>query len=197
MPCKSVTTRELSDAGTRPQVLVISKQTALEAKLEVAELRARCFEGKIIALLYEAPSEEDLIELYRIGIDNCIAGSDSNDLLYAVVHAAAMERQSNQMDELVAGNVTLKARSRTVTVSDVAVNLGPTGFDVLHLFLNRAGIAISREQILAYIRPHGAIDVRMIDAVVSRVRRKLEVAGVSGLKITSLRSVGYRLDVGS
>ncbi len=195
LPCTSVTTRELASAGTRPQVLVVSKQTALEAKLEVTELRERSFGGKIIALLYEVPSEEDLIELYLTGVDNCVAGSDSNDLLYAVVFAAAAERKPDRVTELSAANVTLRTLSHIVTVGDTSVNLGPTGFDVLYLFLKQVGITLSREEILAQVRPHSEVDVRMIDAIVSRVRRKLDAAGANGLKFVTVRNVGYRLDV--
>src|SRR6185503_504995 len=94
--------------------------------------------------------------------------------------------------ELVqAGRVTIDAGRREVRVDDTAVELTTKEFDLLRFLAERPGLALSRQQILDGAWGHDWFgDARTVDVHIAQVRKKLGDA----LEITTVRSVGYRLE---
>ena len=97
---------------------------------------------------------------------------------------------------LVAGDVCLDRDRMRVTVADEEITLTAKELALLELLLTTAGRVLSRERILANV--WGASEdplTNVVDVYVSRLRAKLGRAGEGGVRITTVRGLGYRLDV--
>jgi two-component system response regulator CpxR len=94
------------------------------------------------------------------------------------------------------GNLLLHSKRREVRVAGAAVPLTATELRVLEALLQRQGEVLSRAELteVAVGRPLEPYD-RSIDTLVSKLRRKLALAGAEGAEIRSLRGHGYVLDV--
>ena len=94
------------------------------------------------------------------------------------------------------GNLVLHDKRREVRVDGSPVPLTATELRVLEALLDRQGEVLSRAELteVAVGRPLEPYD-RSIDTLVSKLRRKLALAGARGAEIRSLRGHGYVLDV--
>lgn len=97
--------------------------------------------------------------------------------------------------EVTVGALTLDLRRREARAHGERVALTPAELRVLEQLLRHPGEVLSRAQLtqLALDRPIEAYD-RSIDTLVSKLRRKLEAAGLPAGCIGSLRGHGYVLD---
>ncbi|MEZ5459362.1 MAG: response regulator transcription factor [Steroidobacteraceae bacterium] len=93
------------------------------------------------------------------------------------------------------GPLTLDLRRREARAHGARVMLTPAELRVLEQLLSRPGEVLSRAELtqLALDRPIEAYD-RSIDTLVSKLRRKLEAAGLPAGCIGGLRGHGYVLD---
>jgi two-component system response regulator PhoP len=85
----------------------------------------------------------------------------------------------------------------TVAVDDRPVSMTAKELAVLEFFLLHPGQVLSRSQILEHAwedSDEWASDSNLVEVFVGRVRRKLIAAG-SPDPITTVRGVGYRLDL--
>ncbi len=199
LPSRQVSARDIADREKCPEVLLVTTEKSVEALAEVEALRARGFAGRVVVLIKERLTEEDMVLLHRAGADNCLDCTASPRLIQAVMLASSRNYVSRWDDYHLyrAGNLTLDALARRVTVGSTTVNLGPSGFDILYLLLMRQGRVQSREEILEQVRPrtHRNIDTRLVDVLLGRVRKLLQEHHWQGATITTVRSSGYRLDV--
>lgn len=94
------------------------------------------------------------------------------------------------------GNLVLHDKRREVRVDGNLVPLTATELRVLEALLQRQGEVLSRSELteVAVGRPLEPYD-RSIDTLVSKLRRKLALAGARGAEIRSLRGHGYVLDI--
>jgi two-component system OmpR family response regulator/two-component system response regulator RstA len=81
---------------------------------------------------------------------------------------------------------------RQVAVGTRPVEVTGIEFDLLWLLARRAGEVVSRHEMSLQVRgiPYDGTD-RGIDVHVSRLRRKLEVAGLHAAYLKSVRGYGY------
>ncbi len=138
-------------------------------------------------------------------IAGLLAGADDylpkpfNPLELAARIRAVLKRSignPNETTTLGFGNLELNIKRREVQVAGHAVALTATELRILEVLLNRKGEVLSRAELTeaAVGRPLEAYD-RSIDTLVSKLRRKLSVAGAEGAEIRSLRGHGYVLDL--
>ncbi len=94
------------------------------------------------------------------------------------------------------GDWTLSMRQRTLTRPDLGeTKLTATEFNLLVAFLNAPKQVLSRERLLAASRVHSEeVFDRSIDALVLRLRRKLETDPSNPSLIRTARGTGYILD---
>jgi two-component system response regulator CpxR len=87
--------------------------------------------------------------------------------------------------------VILDPSARTVTSRGLSVDVTTTEFEVLELLMRAVGRTVSRDALSTVIhqRPATAFE-RSLDVHVSRLRKKLEGAGLS---IRAVRNLGYQL----
>jgi two-component system response regulator RstA len=96
--------------------------------------------------------------------------------------------------DLTVGPLVIHRPSREVWVHGRQVDVTGTEFDVLWLLARRAGEVVTREEIYQHVRgiPYDGLD-RGMDVHVSRLRHKLEHAGLPQTALKSVRSLGYLL----
>jgi DNA-binding response OmpR family regulator len=84
--------------------------------------------------------------------------------------------------------------SREVRVDGAVVDLTRTEFDLLAALASRPGRVLQRETLLREVwQTDWAGSVRLVEAHMSNLRRKLQAAGLSSPEIRTVRGVGYRL----
>ncbi len=92
---------------------------------------------------------------------------------------------------LTVGPMTIRVDARLVLVDNYPVDLTKVEFDLLVALARRPGSAISRTALVEQtLDPERDGDERTLDVHVSRLRKKL---GVAGPMVTTVWGVGYRL----
>src|SRR4051794_35841033 len=84
--------------------------------------------------------------------------------------------------------------SREVRVDGAAVDLTRTEFDLLTALVSRPGRVLQRETLLREVwQTDWEGNLRLVEAHMSNLRRKLTAAGLNNPEIRTVRGVGYRL----
>jgi len=93
------------------------------------------------------------------------------------------------------GSLQLDRATRGVRVGDVLLMLTSREFDLLFLLALSHGRPLDRNTITRRLHGRDNDDGRGIDIAVSRIRRKLAVAGITAVRIGTLYGRGYVLQV--
>ncbi len=127
------------------------------------------------------------------GADDYLVKPFALEELHARLRAIARRREPVDA-RVVAGDVTLDPESRRVTVAGVEAPLSRREFAVLSTLMDPPGRVVSRQRLFEEVW-EAEIDLRSnaIDVHVSRVRQHLRAS--AAVTVTTLRGVGYRLDV--
>lgn len=141
----------------------------------------------------------------RSGVEARIQGLDAgaDDYMvkpFAVAEVAArlraLLRRSGPRTEPVLrfGPVSFDAAARRGLVNDAPMDLTRREADLLELLLRRSGAVVSRAAIENALYAFDAeVTPNAVEAVVSRLRRKLEDSGAAGV-LHTIRGVGYLLE---
>jgi len=92
---------------------------------------------------------------------------------------------------LVNGPLVLDVQWREVRVQGQLLTLSSHRWSVLLLLLATPGETVSKDKLRKMLGDGAPLSMNAIEEVVSRLRRELEPAG---LRITTVRSQGYRLE---
>jgi DNA-binding response OmpR family regulator len=154
--------------------------------------------GRVPIVMLTARDEEaDRVAGLEAGADDYLAKPFSPRELTARVKAVLRRTARSpgpgagfaHADPLSLGPVTLSRSRREVTVGGTPVALTQREFDLLDYLMQRAGMVVSRDELLesvwGFLTPG---DTRTVEVHVAQVRKKL---GVPGL-IRTLRGVGYK-----
>jgi len=91
------------------------------------------------------------------------------------------------------GRLRLDAGARRAEVDGRELQMTPREFDLLRVLVENRGVVLSRDRILAGAwGPRFVGEPKTVDVHVAWLRPKLDQ---SGIRVTTLRGVGYRLDV--
>lgn len=157
-----------------------------------------------ILILSAKGDDVDRVVGLEIGADDYMSKPFNPRELEARIRAMLRRSQmaaSNKITRselLQFSHFTLKVRKRELIRDDgVQIHLTPAEFELLRVFCERPGMALSREQLLdlTHGRNNNSAD-RSVDILVSRLRRKVEQHMASGEKlIQTIRSGGYEFIV--
>ena len=142
-------------------------------------------------MLTARDEEVDRVIGLELGADDYVTKPFSPRELAARVRAVLRRVEPDETDDrLLAGDVELDRRARTVTVAGAEVELTGREFDLLWHLALRPGIVVSRAQLLDRVWgitfPGGT---RTVDVHVGQLRRKL---GRPQL-IRTVRGAGYKV----
>jgi DNA-binding response OmpR family regulator len=157
-----------------------------------------------VLMLTARVEEVDLLIGLAVGADGYMAKPFSPRELVARVQAllrrprtvaapvpttAAVEESVRRLAEL-----EVDEDSREVRVDGAVVDLTRTEFDLLAALASRPGRVLQRETLLREVwQTDWEGNLRLVEAHMSNLRRKLQAAGLHSPEIRTVRGVGYRL----
>jgi DNA-binding response OmpR family regulator len=96
---------------------------------------------------------------------------------------------------LTAGPLVARPDEGVITLHGQPLELTRTEFRLLCLFIENAGMVLSREQLLERVWGYDYLgDSRLVDAHIRRLRLKLEGNPAHPMLLVTLRGLGYRLE---
>ena len=155
-----------------------------------------------VLMLTARAEEVDLLIGLAVGADGYMAKPFSPRELVARVQAmlrfprALPAETAATVDESVRrfADLEVDEDSREVRVDGAVVDLTRTEFDLLAALASRPGRVLQRETLLREVwQTDWEGSVRLVEAHMSNLRRKLQAAGLSTPEIKTVRGVGYRL----
>ena len=160
-------------------------------------------ETECYVLMLTARAEEvDLLIGLAVGADGYMAKPFSPRELAARVQAMLRRPRAvgpaprEPVEETVRRLAELEVDedSREVRVGGAVVDLTRTEFDLLAALASRPGRVLQRETLLREVwQTDWEGNLRLVEAHMSNLRRKLQAAGLSTAEIKTVRGVGYRL----
>jgi DNA-binding response OmpR family regulator len=180
----------------RPDAIVLDIMLPQVDGLEVCR-RVRA-ESDVPILMLTAKSEEiDKVVGLELGADDYLTKPFGMRELMARVRAllrrAQPGRHADGAQHLVAGDLELDARGRTVRKGGRDVTLKPKEFDLLYFLVKQAGQVFSREQLLEHVWGYEFFGgSRTVDVHMRWLREKLEERPAEPQHLLTVRGVGYK-----
>lgn len=138
--------------------------------------------------------EEAASDILRMGADDYIPKPVRYMEFMARIHALLRRRKLHQ-STLQFGAIDIDLEGRRIRMAGVEVDLTQREFELAVILLRNVGRVLSREELLAGVwARESEVDTRTVDTHASRLRKKLGLAGESGLMLSSVYGQGYRLD---
>lgn len=134
---------------------------------------------------------DDKVSLLDLGADDYIVKPFDLREFEARLRAVMRRPTAVRASLVRVGSLGVDAANRTVVVGDRPVDCGRREFRVLEVLVARLGQVVAKERLMSQV--FGADDdvgVNALELVVSRLRRKLEGAGV---EIVTVRGSGYMM----
>jgi DNA-binding response OmpR family regulator len=153
-------------------------------------------EREIPVLMLSARGQtEDKVRGLDIGADDYLAKPFDTDELRARVRALLRRYRLDGIQMLKIGRVVLDRDAREAILGDETLDLPLKEFELLLKLGARPGTAFTRDAIISEVwdRDYDGTD-RTVDVHVNRLRERFPEKR-SGFRITSLRGIGYRLDL--
>ena len=157
-------------------------------------LRARYLPSPGVVMVTARGTDADLVLGFDAGADDYVVKPFVPAVLLA--RLAALARRLGGRSDAVArwGPLAIDARAHQALAGDQPLTLTPTEFALLTQFVRQPGVVLTRRQLLQDV--FGTTNegyARNVDCHVTRLRRKLEVAGLAPAPIHAVHGTGYRL----
>lgn len=145
-----------------------------------------------VVMLTARSDEYDQLKGFKMGADDYVTKPFSPSVLMARINKI-LKRDKEEVTALDFGYIHMDLQSRQVFLDEEEIQLTPKEFELLRYFINNKGIALSRDKILNAVWNYDYYgDLRTVDTHIKQLRSKLKDYGYY---ISTIRSVGYRLDL--
>ncbi len=157
------------------------------------EARRRCGSLPPVLILTARGALKDRVAGLDAGADDYLGKPVDLDELAARLRAL-LRRPGSRIDPvLTVGRLSFHTADRSATIGGNRMELSRREADLLELLMRRAGAVVRREAIEeALYSFNEPVTGNAVEAVVSRLRRKLEQAGLAG-SLQTVRGLGYML----
>ena len=146
-----------------------------------------------VILLTAKGEEYDQLSGFSSGADDYITKPFSPSLLMARVEAVLRRFGKDAQKDIVAGELTVNAMTRTVYLSGKELDLTRREYDLLYYFIVNRSLTFSREQLLNNVWGYDFEGgYRTVDTHIRQLRNKL---GVCADYIKTVHCVGYQFEV--
>ena len=145
-----------------------------------------------VVMLTARSDEYDQLKGFKMGADDYVTKPFSPSVLVARINKI-LKRDKEAVESLDFGRIHMNLKSRQVFLDDEEIQLTPKEFELLRYFIHNKGIALSRDKILNAVWNYDYFgDLRTVDTHIKQLRAKLKTCGSY---ISTIRSIGYRLDL--
>lgn len=128
------------------------------------------------------------------GVDDYLTKPFAADEVAARLRALLRRPGPRAAPILAAGPISLDVAARRATVDGAALELSRRELDLLEVLLRRAGSVVSKDAIETALYSFDAeVTPNAVEAIVSRLRKHLDEAGVTDA-LHTIRGVGYLLE---
>jgi DNA-binding response OmpR family regulator len=139
-------------------------------------------------------NEEAASDILRLGADDYLPKPIRYMEFLARVHAL-LRRSQPRPTTLQVGVIDVDLEGRRIRLAGTDVELTQREFELASILLRNVGRVLSRDELLSSVwARESGVDTRTVDTHASRLRKKLGLAGESGLMLSSVYGLGYRLD---
>jgi two-component system phosphate regulon response regulator PhoB len=185
---------KMLDVGT-PELIVIDWMLPGMDGIDLAKwLRSDELTSTLPIIMLTARGEEiDKLRSFEAGVDDYVTKPFSPKELTARIKALLRRTRQPETNELVVAGLKIDLMSHKLYVMDKEVEIGPTEFKLLELFMRNPDRAFDRSQLLDRVWGRGVyVEERTVDVHVLRLRKVLKPLSHHHL-LETVRGVGYRL----
>lgn len=159
------------------------------------QVRARRITAPIIMLTAKG-QEPDILLGLNLGADDYVTKPFSIKELLARANAFLRRRRLARTKTYHFGQYQLDLASRKLRYKGREVTLTPKEFSLLAFLVQRAGRALTRDQILENVWGRNVfVTSRSVDRCVTTLRKKIEKDPNRPLLIKTIREIGYRFEM--
>jgi two-component system phosphate regulon response regulator PhoB len=147
-----------------------------------------------VIMLTARGEEDDKVRGLNTGADDYITKPFAGSELVARIEAVLRRTRPDASEEpLRVGDLVLDPASHRIFAREQALDLGPTEFRLLQVFMSRPDRAYTRAQLLDLVWGYNLhVGERTVDMHVSNLRKALDTHDL-GHMVQTVRGVGYRL----
>lgn len=157
-------------------------------------VREKCGWDVPVVFCTSRTDEEAASDILRLGADDYIPKPIRYMEFMARIHALLRRRQP-RVTTVQFGSIEIDLEGRRIKLAGIEVDLTQREFELAVILLHNVGRVLSRDELLTSVWSRDAgVDTRTVDTHASRLRKKLGLAGESGLMLSSVYGQGYRLD---
>jgi DNA-binding response OmpR family regulator len=156
--------------------------------------------GSQVPLILLTSRDSDIDEALGldVGADDYVSKPFSTRVLLSRVTALLRRSElrrgpSRPESMLTVGRLELLPERLELRFAGTPIEVTVTEFRLLECLASRPGIVFSRDRLLELLRGDTAVDPRIVDTYVRRLRRKLEHVDASADVIETVIGAGYRL----
>ena len=180
----------------KPALVVLDWMLPKISGIDVCRALRKESEVPIIMLTARVEETDKLIGL-ELGADDYVTKPFSPRELVARVRAVLRRAEGGEVQPelLEAGDIRLNTASRAVLVRGEKMELTPTEFDLLALFMQSPGRVFTRMQLLDKVQGYAYEGYeRTIDVHIKNLRQKIEESPSKPRRIVTVYGVGYKFE---
>ena len=147
-----------------------------------------------VLLLTARTSTEDKVRGLDAGADDYMTKPFEAPELLARLRAITRRRGDVLLDEVTFADVKLDLATHDLSCGDSSVHLSGKEFEVMNILMSSNASVVSKQDLLSRVCGDSEASENSVEAYVSFLRKKLAHIS-SKVQITTLRMLGYRLEV--
>lgn len=180
-----------ADKGSQINLVLLDIILPGQNGFEVLKEIRRASEVPVIILTGRGEEHAEIYGL-RQGADDYIAKPVSPALLLAHIEAVLKRYAANKGRILTIGNICIYLERMQIKIGKKKVDVTPKEYELLLFMADRAGTALTREQLLDGVWSYDYVgDTRTVDTHIKQLRVKLREATA---QIKTIYGVGYKLE---
>lgn len=148
-----------------------------------------------VLMLTARTSTEDKVRGLDSGADDYMTKPFEAPELLARLRALTRRRGDVLIDEIKFADIRLDLNTHDLSCAEKSVHLSGKEFEVLSILMGSSSRVVSKQDLLTRVwGTDGEASENSVEAYVSFIRKKLSHIG-SNVQVTTLRMLGYRLEV--